>query len=63
MEKKLKSERNKKNNELEHTGSSGLKFGKHSFFEGKQPEDFYWGIRNSKLQRVKIKSINSNDDC
>ena len=61
VEKKLRSERNKKNNELEHTGSNGLKFGKHSFSEGKQPEDFYWGIRNSKLLRVKIKSNNS--DC
>ena len=61
VEKKLRAERNHKNSELEHTNANGLKFGKFSFSEGKEPEDFYWGIRNAKLQRVKIKSNNS--DC
>ena len=54
MEKKLRTERNQKNNELEYTGDNNLKFGKHSFADGKEPENFYWGIRSGKLQRIKI---------
>ena len=61
IEKKLRLERNQKNSELEFNGSNGMKFGKFSFSQGKQPEDFYWGIRNSKLQRIKIKTNNQLD--
>ena len=60
LEKKLRAERNQKNSELEFTGTSGMKYGKFSFSDGKQPEEFYWGIRNSKLQRIKIPK---NSDC
>ena len=61
LEKKLRLERNQKNNELEHTGTNGLKYGKYVFVEGKQSEDFYWGIRNSKIQRIKIKTNNQSN--
>ena len=50
LKKKLRTERNQKNNELEYTGSKGLKYGKYSFAEGKHPEEFYRGIRNGKLK-------------
>ena len=58
VEKELRSQRNRKNNELEHTGNNGMKFGKHNFTLGGQLENFYWGIRNAKLQRIKIRDEN-----
>ena len=57
VEKKLRLERNQKNSELEHTGSNGMKFGKFTFTDGGQAENFYWGIRNAKLQRIKIRQV------
>ena len=61
VEKKLRAERNQKNSELEHTCAKGMNFAKFTFSEGKQPEDFNWGIRITKIQRIKIKPNNS--DC
>ena len=55
LEKKLRLDRDPKDNELEHTGSNVLKHGKYVIIK---LEDFYWGIRSSKLLQIKIKTIN-----
>jgi hypothetical protein len=52
-EKRLRTERNKKNDELEQMGPNGLKYGLYTFTDGNESK-FYWGIRNGKLKRIKV---------
>jgi cell division protein FtsI/penicillin-binding protein 2 len=51
-EKRLRIERNKKNEALEQTGPNGLKYGLQTSTDGNQFK-FYWGIRNGELKRIK----------
>ena len=54
LEKSLRSDRDKKNEELPNVSENGLRYGMHKF-NGAAESKFYWGIRNRELRKIPVK--------
>ena len=58
LEKSLRNDRNKKNEELPNVDENGLRYGMHKF-NGTAESKFYWGIRNRELRKIPVKQASS----